>query len=53
MIEQIYSTASDQEKREIIFAFYGNYYYLLKELEGENQNKAIHITLKEFLEKKT
>ena len=34
----------------MVFAFYGNYFFLLKEVETEKQNK--HVTLKEFIEKK-
>jgi len=33
VIEYIYTLSSDQEKREMVFSFYGNYYFLLKELE--------------------
>ena len=40
--------SSDQEKREMVFAFYGNYFLLLKEVESS----STQISLKEFLEKK-
>lgn len=35
----------------MIFAFYGNYYYIVKELEGELEGNT-NISLSEFLEKK-
>jgi hypothetical protein len=34
----------------MVFAFYGNYFFLLKEVEDRDQTKQL--TLKDFLEKK-
>jgi hypothetical protein len=35
----------------MVFSFYGNYFYLLKEVEGE-QGKKNQISLRQFIEKK-
>lgn len=50
VIEYIYTLSSDQEKREMVFSFYGNYFLLLKEVENQDGNKQV--SLKDFLEKK-
>jgi hypothetical protein len=34
--------STDQEKREMVFAFYGNYYFLLKEVETGESGKESH-----------
>jgi hypothetical protein len=34
VIEYIYNLSTDQEKREMVFSFYGNYFLLLKEVES-------------------
>jgi pumilio family protein 6 len=51
VIEYIYNLSSDQEKREMVFAFYGNYFLLLKEVEA-TKGKTEQVSLKDFLEKK-
>ncbi|CDW78334.1 pumilio domain-containing protein kiaa0020 homolog [Stylonychia lemnae] len=51
VIEYIYGLSTDQEKREMVFSFYGNYFLLLKEVEEDGINTK-NITLKEFLDKK-
>lgn len=48
VIEYIYSLSTEQEKREMVFSFYGNYFLLLKEIDDGNKQ----VSLKEFLEKK-
>lgn len=53
VIEYIYNLSTDAERREMVFAFYGNYFLLLKEVESDKAtNKSTQISLKEFLEKK-
>ena len=54
VIEYIYDLSTDQEKREMVFSFYGNYFLLLKEVESSTQKPSSNhqISLKEFLEKK-
>lgn len=54
VIEYIYNLSSDQERREMVFAFYGNYFLLLKEVEADSSATAQRhmISLKEFLTKK-
>jgi AAA+ superfamily predicted ATPase len=52
VIEYIYNLSNDQERREMVFSFYGNYFLLLKEVESTSEKKAQQISLKEFLEKK-
>jgi hypothetical protein len=45
--------SSEQEKREMVFSFYGNYFFLLKEVEsGDNGAQAKSVSLADFLEKK-
>ena len=34
VIEYIYNLSNDQERREMVFSFYGNYLLLLKEVEA-------------------
>lgn len=46
MVEYVYAQCSESEKKEMVFAFYGNYFLLLKETESKN------FSLKDFLEKK-
>jgi len=52
VIEFIYSESNEFERREMIFAFYGNYFYLLKEVEDKQKGVNNQLTLKQFLEKK-
>ena len=55
VIEYIYNLSSDQERREMVFSFYGNYFLLLKEVEAAQttgKEASKQISLKEFLEKK-
>ena len=57
VIEYIYNLSSDQERREMVFSFYGHYFLLLKEVESSaqtsgNKEASKQISLKEFLEKK-
>lgn len=35
VIEYIYNLSTDAERREMVFAFYGNYFLLLKEVESD------------------
>jgi 16S rRNA C1402 (ribose-2'-O) methylase RsmI len=55
VIEYIYNLSNDQERREMVFSFYGNYFLLLKEVEATQaigKDASKNISLKEFLEKK-
>lgn len=38
VIEYIYTLSTEQEKREMVFSFYGNYFFLLKEVESSDKN---------------
>lgn len=49
VVEYCYEISNEKEKREMIFSFYGNYFYLLQEVEA-SEKKAI--SMKYFIEKK-
>jgi hypothetical protein len=55
VIEYIYDLSNDQERREMVFSFYGNYFLLLKEVESAQtvaKEAPKQVSLREFLEKK-
>jgi hypothetical protein len=47
VVEYVYAQSSESERKEMVFAFYGNYFLLLKE-----QTNKKEFSLKDFLESK-
>lgn len=45
VVEYVYSQSTESERKEMVFAFYGNYFLLLKE-------QSTKFSLKDFLEEK-
>jgi hypothetical protein len=43
VVEYVYAQSTESQRQEMVFSFYGNYFLLLKETEGSNNNKRFSL----------